>query len=139
MDLFGWLFERNNPGPTGSFEKHYNGRLRNPFSIIAGGMVSILVLIAPFYSILYYRGFDLKIMGLTAAGLLIYLLIAYRVNPVAETENMGYLGGLINNPFRYTDDINRFFLFMKILLYPGRLLGIGLVDLWDLLRKGVRP
>ena len=34
----------------------------------------------------------------------------------------------MDNPFRITDDLNRFLLFLKIALIPGRLIGIGLVD-----------
>jgi hypothetical protein len=43
--------------------------------------------------------------------------------------NLGWFGGRMDNPFRYSDDINRFMLFLKVLFIPGRLLGIGITDL----------
>ena len=138
MDLFGWLFERHNPGPTGSFEKHYNRRVRTHFSIIAGGIASLLAVIVPYYFIVDQHGFSWKALGIYAVSVIIYLLISYRVNPVAETRNMGWFG-FINNPFKYTDDINRILLFFKIFFYPGRLIGIGLADFWELINSGARP
>ena len=138
MDLFGWLLERNNPGPTGSLESHDNGRERTHLSIITGGMASMIILIASFYAVVHHNGFHLKALGISAVLIIAYLLIAYRVKPVANTNNTGVLG-FINNPFRYTDDINRFLVFLKILLYPGRLIGIGLADFWNLIREGARP
>jgi hypothetical protein len=138
MDFFGWLLERRNPGPTGSVETHYNGRVRTHLSIIAGGMASLTAVILPFYFIVDNNGFSWQTLGIYAVFGIIYLLISYRLNPVADSRNMGIFG-FINNPFKYTDDINRFLIFFKIFLYPGRLIGIGLVDFWELISAGTKP
>ena len=64
-----------------------------------------------------------------AAGLtLLYLVIAYLVHPQPDTSNIGWLGGLMDHPFRYSDDINRFLIFLVIALWPGRFVSESLVD-----------
>jgi hypothetical protein len=66
--------------------------------------------------------------GLFFTGL--YLLAAYLIHPKPDTSNVGWLGGFIDHPFRYSDDINRALVFLLILLWPGRLVANGLVDGW---------
>ena len=61
--------------------------------------------------------------------LIIYLAIAYNVDPKPRMDKLGLLGGLIDHPFKYTDDINRRMLFFKILLFPGKLIGTTIVEL----------
>lgn len=39
-----------------------------------------------------------------------------------------WLGGLIDHPFRYSDDINRLLIFLSLLLLPGRMVAMGLID-----------
>ena len=41
----------------------------------------------------------------------------------------------IFHPFRISDDTNRFLLFLAIVLIPGRLLAIGVVDLFLAFRR----
>jgi hypothetical protein len=62
-------------------------------------------------------------------GFSIYLVIAYFVRPKPDYDNLGYFGGLINKPFDYTDDWNRFLLNLKILLLPGVIVSEIIVDL----------
>ena len=64
--------------------------------------------------------FTWKACGITSAVLLVYLLIARFVRPEPEMDNLGWLGGLMDDPFHYSDDINRFLLFLLIVLAPGR-------------------
>ena len=59
--------------------------------------------------------------------LFIYCLISYKVIPQSDTSNIGLLGGLIDHPFRYSDDINRFLILLSILLYPGRFIATTLI------------
>ena len=138
MELFGWLLERHNPGPTGSVETHYNSRNRTHLSIITGGMAGLIAGILPFYFMAENNGFSWSTFGIYSVLVIIYLFASYRLNPVPETQNIGIFG-FINNPFKYTDDINRFLVFFKVFLYPGRLIGIGLVDFWSLINAGAKP
>jgi hypothetical protein len=49
-------------------------------------------------------------------------------------DNLGWLGGLMDDPLHYSDDISRFLLFLLIVLWPGRFLASALVDLVRLIR-----
>jgi len=72
-------------------------------------------------------------LGIAAVATLIYLAIAYHVHPQPDMENIGWLGGLLDHPFRYSDDINRFLVFLVILLWPGRFIAESFVDSFRLL------
>jgi ribosomal protein L37E len=49
-----------------------------------------------------------------------YALAGHLFRPTIDTENLGWFGGLIDNPFRISDNFERFKLKFLILLYPGR-------------------
>ncbi|WP_231491060.1 hypothetical protein [Pedobacter sp. Leaf170] len=131
MSIFEWLFEINNPGPTGDFETGHR-RLNWPrIWILAAGLTSLLVVgfiiyIGPFNRFHYY---ELSNAMLITGLIIIYLCVSYYVYPKPNLDNMGFLG-FIDNPFRYTDDINRFIIYSQILLFPGKVLAIPIVNLW---------
>lgn len=62
---------------------------------------------------------DVKTTAVWGAIFIVYCVIAFFVRPEPDTSNMGWLGGLIDNPFRISDDMNRTILFFKIALLPG--------------------
>jgi hypothetical protein len=64
-----------------------------------------------------------------------YLIVATCVYPEPEMSNVGLWGPFIDHPFRFSDGINRFLLFLMVLLLPGRLVGTTAVDLWRLSRS----
>lgn len=71
--------------------------------------------------------------GLITAGvLLIYIGVAYFVRPEANTENMGFLGGSMDDPFQYNDDVNRVLFRAHCFLGPGRFVSESFVDLLTL-------
>jgi len=51
----------------------------------------------------------------------VYLLLAWLFSPRPDTSNMGWFGGLLNNPFRISDNVNRWLLFFALFLLPGKL------------------
>ncbi len=80
-------------------------------------------------------------LGIGAGVLAAYLLVAYFVDLEPDYENLGYplvrdhsgrlplLGWLyIDDPFRWSDDVARDFLFYRLLLSPGRFVAIALTD-----------
>ena len=75
--------------------------------------------------------------GIVASGypvlwnivMLAYLAIAYNVNANPRMDRLGLLGGLVDHPFRYTDDINRTMLFLKVVLFPGKIVATFVMDL----------
>lgn len=64
-------------------------------------------------------------VGLSAA----YLVAAYLLRPSPDYSNIGFLGGLIDHPFRYSDDINRFLMFLLAFLWPGRFVATAIMDI----------
>jgi len=134
MSMFEWLFEMNNPGPTGDFERgHYRLNWPRIWIIIAGLssllFVGFVIYIGPFNRFLHFD----TINAVLLTGLIIsYLLVSYYIYPKPNLDNLGFLG-FIDNPFRYTDDINRYLLWSQIILFPGKILAIPIVNLWFIL------
>jgi hypothetical protein len=94
------------------------------------------LLIAGFYFVLheYIAASDKKMLHGTL-GLIIYSSISYFFRPEPDMNNLGYFGGLINRPFDYSDDWNRFLLWLKIILLPGVIISESIVDFFNLFRS----
>lgn len=60
--------------------------------------------------------------AIVLGGTIGYVLISAIVNVNPDHSDMGYFGGMMNNPFRISDDINRFLLWLQIMLMPGKLI-----------------
>jgi hypothetical protein len=126
-----WLGERFNPGEYGSVETGERYRRYPSWTV----MIVRFVIAAALLGVAYYLVFEYLAVpttnsitwaiGITAA----YLLLGYYVHPRPDTSNMGWLGGLMDNPFRWSDDVNRCLLFLTLLLWPGRFVAESLHDL----------
>ena len=57
----------------------------------------------------------------------LYTVAGYYIRPEPDTDNLGWFGGLMNDPFQYKDNINRQLLFLMVLLLPGRALAEGVI------------
>ena len=133
MSIFEWFFERNNPGPTGSIET-YHHKLYWPriWIIIAGGAALAAVLIFIYY--IPFNQFEDFENGPACLGIifsLVYLVASYYIYIKPDYDNMGFLG-FIDNPFKYTDDVNRFMLFFQALLLLGKIISIPIANLFSL-------
>jgi hypothetical protein len=75
---------------------------------------------------------------ITAGAMLVYTGIAFFIRPEPNTDNMGWGGGLGNDPFQYSDNINRFLWKAHCVLGPGRFTAETFLDLCALvgLAKG---
>lgn len=136
MSLFEWLFEMGNRGPMGHVEEHEHPRKqRSMTSVIITGFIALLVAGLPLFFTLQNYSIAFKPIALCLGIELVYLFLAYRYKPVYESSNMGWLGGVIDNPFRISDDYNRMLLFLKLLLFPGRFVSIALVDFYRLMKN----
>lgn len=130
MSLFEWIGESINPGSTGTFG--IGGRDRAPrprWAIILCLVITLAMLGGWFY--LLWQVFGLRSMrplGYAGLGTLAYLAISYLVRPEPDLENLGWLGGLIDHPFRFSDDINRGMLLLAALLLPGQFIAEALLD-----------
>jgi hypothetical protein len=136
--FFEWLIERKNPGPVG----HTNGEPYRPkwpriLTIILG--LAALGLLSLFTWQVLIDPQDPWTFNLVRIAILVlYLCLSYAVYPQPRYDNMGWGGGLIGNPFRYTDDLNRHLLFLKIILLPGKLFTVPIVAMFGLWVARVR-
>jgi hypothetical protein len=62
-------------------------------------------------------------------GTLIYVAVSYLVDPQPEMDNLGPAGGMIDHPWRYSDDINRTLVGLAVILGPGRFIAESLMDI----------
>ena len=72
-------------------------------------------------------------------GCVVYVVLATILHPRPDYSNVGLLGGLIDHPFRWSDDYNRFLAFLGLFLWPGRVVGSGFLDLIRLFVIASRP
>jgi uncharacterized membrane protein len=71
-------------------------------------------------------------MGVLA--LFAYLVAGYVIALRPDYDDVGWLGGLVNNPFRLTDNFNRWLVFLNAVLLPGRFVSTGIRDLVNVAR-----
>jgi len=93
-----------------------------------------LLIISAYYFLMYKYMVPIqgkRVLIKATIGLVIYSVVAYLIRPKPDMNNLGYFGGLINRPFDYTDDWNRFLLNLKVLLLPGVIISEAIVDLFS--------
>jgi hypothetical protein len=124
--LLEWLFERKNRGAVGTVE------VQAPETTPRGGVVTTIHGLVGLAII--GGGIWLALQGtrplLMLAGAAIYLLFAHFIHPRPNRENLGWAGGLIDHPLRWSDDQNRMLLFLQVALFPGRFATAGVRDLF---------
>lgn len=127
MSLLEWLGERRNPGPVGSLDlQEDEPHTRTPYARARGAVAATLLGVALYG--LYDSATSVE-HGLTMLAILaVYLGVAFTLEPRPDTSNMGWAGGVIDHPFRWSDDANRFLLFLRVLLFPGRFVTRGIRD-----------
>jgi hypothetical protein len=129
MGLLEWVLEPMNPGPTGTIETG-TGRQAPPAPpvIWLRFVVTITILAAVIVLTIYYVVPYLFCSGWFLLLLLgAYLLAGLLLNPKPDMTNIGWAGGIIDNPLRYSDDINRSLLMLKIILFPGRFFSLSIL------------
>lgn len=136
MSLIEWLFESANPGPVGKLEVNQKepddgGKRPKKWLIYLLTLIGLLLAGVGFYWVLYTRPHDSAgtiIVRLCCFAL--YVGTSHWVSPKPESTNMGWAGGLIDNPFRISDDYNRLLLLSQVLLLPGKFIAFGLIMGW---------
>ncbi len=107
----------------GLFEKTVNNIEERQPSRFRFWVVLIIGQVAFWYVIGWAKDEDLiqnKLVWFITFG--VYLILALIMRPKPDYSNMGWLKGLIDNPFRFKDDINRMSVLSLIILYPGRVM-----------------
>jgi len=134
MSLFEWLGENFNPGRVGDIDAMGAPLVVQKIKriwVILMVVLGLLFLALAFWAIKETSGSNRWALII---GLIIYLVIAFFITPEPDTKNLGLLGGLIDHPFRISDDFNRFLLFFYILLLPGKLIIFSFQAIYKLLK-----
>jgi len=131
MSLLEIIGEELDPGPMGDFTSEEPPRETRPrWLVILRAVVGLGMIATPFVIAAVGTPFSIGSVGLVAMGMVVYLGLAHFLRPRPDFSNMGWLGGAFDNPFRYSDDVNRFLLFLSIVLWPGRFATTSILDLF---------
>ena len=135
-----WALEEYNPGARGTLDTEVKGPSQRPgplrFFLF---LISFTIIGAGIFAIFYFIRFSTVCAIFLVMLWIGYFVLALFLRPKPNYENMGWAGGLIDNPFRYSDDINRSLFWANIYLYPGRILAFWMFDfIMFILMKGRR-
>lgn len=130
MSLFEWFGESYNPGEMGGIRVERGSGSDQSRGVVMLCFVIAMALIAGGAFAIFHFGGELwqQQMLLIGSAFAVYLLLAYFLRPEPDMDNVGWLGGLMDHPFRYSDDVNRFLLFLQIALLPGRFIAQSMVN-----------
>jgi hypothetical protein len=107
MSLFEWLGESIDPGSVGEVRFGRGGRPgRANWVIIVRFVIAAVIVRAYFRATLEMIDVSWAEGGVLLGFAAVYLPLAYFIRPEPDLSNLGWFGGLIDNPFRYSDDIN---------------------------------
>jgi hypothetical protein len=131
MSLFEWLGESCYPGPVGDVDASRRPLFQNGLKRIW----ALLLMTLGLTILVFLVRFSLHSGGWQGFALLgLYLVLAYFITPNPDTSNVGWMGGLVDHPFRISDDMNRFLVFFYLFLLPGKLVVFALQTLTRFLR-----
>ena len=136
---FEFLCQSSNPNQfqkSGTVRLHRDGpNAKKPAWFVLVKAVTMIVmfvigfaLVMPLIPLPWWQAFLV-----TGATLLFYVGFAYFVRPEANTDNMGWIGGVTDDPFQARDDINRLLWKAHCFLGPGRFVAHTIVDAATLL------
>jgi hypothetical protein len=136
MGIFEIIGEFINPGTVGKVylnDDDYNIRQKLiPIRFI----VSLIIIGLIEYLLIFQTNSDNDSAHILKVniGLFIYLLISLFINIKPDYDNLGWVPFLINNPFRFSDNINRFLMILNFFLTPGKFISKSIVGFFRYLK-----
>jgi len=132
MSLFEIWCEQydRNPKPVGNIDvntEHIaqrSGWVVLMKALLASAVVGLMAAMATYTIPL--EGWNL--VASVSGSILIYVGLAFFVVPRPNADNLGWMGGMMDDPFRFSDDRNRWLLNMAILLAPGQFVAGTVLD-----------
>jgi hypothetical protein len=134
--MFEYLGEQIDPKNIGTFEFNTEHEApKRPLWLVLlklFGLLAMLpigyVLVIPLLPLPAWQS-----ISVASGILLIYIGLAFFVRPEPDTDNLGWAGGLVDDPFHYSDDANRWLLLLHCALGPGRFASEAILDACALL------
>jgi hypothetical protein len=137
--MVGWyeiVGERADPQQVGGIRLNtfYETRKKSLWLISLKSLALVLMIAAGFAVTVPWIPMALwKSSTLVAGIMLMYVGLAFFVRPEANENNLGLLGGLVNDPLHYSDNLNRALWQAHCLLGPGRFAAGTVLDISTLL------
>jgi hypothetical protein len=134
MGLIEIIGELIRPGKVGTVDITKRKREKHIGWLIVKTILSIAIVTVLYY-LIYGKSFHTKELLLYITIMAVYSAAGYFILPKPDYTNIGWLGGIFDNPFKISDDINRMLIFVMILLMPGRLISTTVLSWIDLFKK----
>jgi len=131
MGLIELIGESIRPGKIGTIDTTKGEKEKRIGILIVKTILSISI-VAVLYYLIFGISVHLKELLLFVAVMAVYSIIGYFISPKPDYSNIGWFGGVFDNPFKISDDINRMLIFIMIILMPGRLISTTVVSWIDL-------
>jgi len=138
MSLFEWFGESYFPGEIGTVNKRRNWSRKAPRYLVLINLIISLAIISGLYYLVSQRseGVSLQTYLIISVVFIVYCIIAFFVNPKPDYKNIGIGGTPIDHPFRISDDINRFLILFKAMLWPGFFISRSFIEFAVLTKHG---
>lgn len=133
MGLKEILSELKKPGKIGTIDKIKRKNEKHIGMLIIKTILSLAIITGLYYVILG-NSFHIQKFLVFVAVMALYSAAGYYILPKPDYSNIGWFGGLFDNPFKISDDINRMFIFVMVLLMPGRLISTTVLSWIDLFK-----
>lgn len=133
--MVGWfeiVGERADPQQVGGIRLNtfYETRKKSLWLISLKSLALVLMIAAGFAVTVPWMPMPVwKSSTLVAGIMLMYVGLAFFVRPEANEDNLGLLGGLVNDPLHYSDNLNRALWQAHCLLGPGRFAAGTVLDI----------
>ena len=131
MELIGELM---NPGEIGTIEKVKREKEKRLHILILKTILAIAIAAGLYYWV-FGISFHFKQFVTFVTIMAVYSAAGYFISPEPDYSNVGWLGGVFDNPFRFSDDINRMLIFVRVILIPGRLIATTVASWIDYSKK----
>lgn len=130
MSFYEYWCEQYDPKPVGSVDLNIEHIAQKSlgvilFKVFASAILSAGLFWLPFHYLPLHGWQSIAVAG---GIMLLYIGVAFFCIPKPDMSNIGYLGGMVDNPFRYSDDMNRGLMFFAALLMPGRFVASTVLD-----------
>ncbi len=130
MSFLEWWGESVDPGKVGQVD------LRGQHEVCQSRTLIVLRLVVVLIGLPVLWGLAISTIALpvwqagalVVGGTLIYMALGYLLRPEPDMDNLGWCGGLMDHPWRYSDDINRMLVALAVVLGPGRFVAESLLD-----------
>jgi hypothetical protein len=134
MGLIEIIGELIKPGKIGTVDITRRKKEKRISILIIKTILSITIVTVLYY-LIFGISFHTKEFLLFVAVIAGYSAVGYFILPKPDYSNIGWFGGVFDNPFKISDDVNRMLVFVMIILMPGRLISTTILSWIDLFKK----